>query len=191
MLAFKKKDFEELMFFLKVFLVYAGWKAFAHYINIDHGRTVAWQRMLVGYEAFYAGLTSYLLRLLGYPSSSDSMYVFIDKAHNMWVAEHCLAIPAMVIFAFSMVLFKGRTADKVWFIPFGMVFIFLINLVRLVSLGILRAHLEEASYQVYHRYVFLVLTYAAILAMVVWWMDRTMKKGQATDSGAEEQQVFS
>ena len=100
----------------------------------------------------------------------------ITPLHSTWVAEHCLAIPAMFVFGFSMLLFKGKAKDKAWFIPLGIFVIFLLNLFRLVSLSILMTQLSETTYQVYHRYVFLVLTYGAILWIVFWWMDRVMKE---------------
>jgi exosortase/archaeosortase family protein len=81
----------------------------------------------------------------------------------------------MVIFSFSLLLFRGRWADKAWFIPLGILFIFFLNLFRLVSLSILMTKVPETTYQLYHRYVFFGITYGAILLMVVWWMDRVMK----------------
>jgi len=82
-------------------------------------------------------------------------------------------------------LFRGKVKDKAWFIPLGIFVIFLLNLFRLVSLSILMTQLSETTYQVYHRYVFLVITYGAILWMVFWWMDRVMKVPEESHSSTQ------
>jgi exosortase/archaeosortase family protein len=169
---------EEVSFFVKVLSVYGAWKLLHAYLWRTPESTAEWQAYLTGYGHLYASLTGGVLRLLGFPSSVDGTVVNINALHSIWIAEHCMAIPAMVIFGFSMLLFRGRWIDKAWFIPLGVLFIFFLNLFRLVSLSILMTHLQESTYQVYHRYVFLVLTYGAILAMVAWWMDRVMKDAE-------------
>lgn len=166
---------EELFFFLKVIGVYAAWKALHAYLWRTPESMYAWHQQLAGYENLYASMTCSILRLLGYPSYADGNVINIDPQHSTWIAEHCLAIPAMVVFGFSLMLFKGKVGEKVWFIPLGIVFIFFINLFRLVSLSVLMTKVSEMTYQVYHRYVFLIIIYGAILLMVMWWMDRVMK----------------
>lgn len=167
---------EEVMFFLKVIFVYGCWKALHTYLLRTTETMYAWQAKLEDYGGLYANLTCLILRLLGFPSYADGTTINITPQHYTWVAEHCLAIPAMFVFGFSMLLFKGKAKDKAWFIPLGIFVIFLLNLFRLVSLSILMTKLSETTYQVYHRYVFLVITYGAILWMVFWWMDRVMKE---------------
>jgi exosortase/archaeosortase family protein len=169
-------SFEEASYFMKVIFVYGSWKAIHAYLWRTPESMYAWQNKLEGYGSLYASLTCSILRIFGYPSFADGTTINITPEHNTWVAEHCLAIPAMFVFGFSILLFKGSIKDKAWFIPLGILVIFLLNLFRLVSLSILMTQLSEITYQVYHRYVFLVVTYGAILLMVVWWMDRVMKE---------------
>jgi exosortase/archaeosortase family protein len=166
---------EELFFFLKVIGVYAAWKALHAYLWRTPESMYAWHQKLAGYENLYASLTCYILRILGYPSYADGNVINIDTQHSTWIAEHCLGIPAMVVFGFSLMLFKGKASEKAWFIPLGIAFIFCLNVFRLVSLSVLMTMVSEMTYQVYHRYIFLVITYGAILLMVMWWMDRVMK----------------
>jgi exosortase/archaeosortase family protein len=166
---------EEVSFFVKVLSVYGGWKLLHAYLWRTAESKAAWQAKLTGFGHFYAFLTNGILRLVGFSSSVDGAVVNIDAHNGIWIAEHCMAIPAMVIFSFSLLLFRGRWADKAWFIPLGILFIFFLNLFRLVSLSILMTKVPETTYQLYHRYVFFGITYGAILLMVVWWMDRVMK----------------
>ena len=166
---------EEVLFLIKVLSVYGAWKLLHAYLWRSPESIAAWQASLTGFGHFYAWLTCGALRLLGIAASADDTVVNIDAHHSLWIAEHCMAIPAMVIFAFSMLLFRGRWIDKAWFIPLGLLFIFFLNLLRLVSLSVLMTRLQESTYQLYHRYIFLVITYGAILWMVFWWMDRVMK----------------
>lgn len=172
---------EEVSFFVKIISVYIAWKLFHDYVWRTAESKAAWQASLTGYGHLYSWLISAVLRILGFPATADEAVVNIDAHHSIWIAEHCMAIPAMVIFAFSMLLFRGRWAEKAWFIPLGVLFIFFLNLFRLVSLSILMTHVQETTYQLYHRYVFLVITYGAILLMVAWWMDRVMDEAEGKE----------
>ena len=170
-----RSSFEEFSFLLKVLLVYASWKALHWFMWADPHRRDMWQLATNHIGIYYAHFTSLLMNLFGCHSYNDNVWIQLDRVHFMWVADHCLALPAMFVFVFSMLLFRGSIRDKLWFIPLGLAGIFIINLTRLVSLGFLRMHLEEASYQVYHKYVFLLITYGLILAMVFWWMNRVTR----------------
>ena len=171
----KKSDYEEIYFFVKIILVYISWKLIHAYLCRSNESMNAWQLALVGYEHVYASISCFLLRILGYPAYSTGMYIFIDQTHMTFVAEHCLAIPAMFVFTFSILLFPGKWKDKAWFIPLGLLFIFCLNLFRIFSLCAIMVHVDEITFQVYHRFVFLGITYASILAMLFWWMNKAIK----------------
>ena len=178
---------EELWYFIKIILVYACWKVVHAILWWTPESKLAWQLHLLAYESFYASLVSSILNtFFGYHSSiAEGKVILLDTVHTdynhlIWIAEHCLAIPAMVVFSFSILIYKGAIKDKAWFIPLGLFFIFCINLLRLVSLAILKYNLPETRFQFYHRYVFVALTYGAILGLVIWWMERTTKVEKAT-----------
>ena len=103
---------EELSFFLKVFFVYGCWKALHAYLWRTTESMYAWQAQLEGYGGLYATLTCTILKLLGFPAYAVGTTINITPLHSTWVAEHCLAIPAMFVFGFSMLLFKGKAKDK-------------------------------------------------------------------------------
>ncbi|MBS1618395.1 MAG: hypothetical protein JST76_07745, partial [Bacteroidetes bacterium] len=105
----------ELAFFLKVICVYGAWKLVHAYLWRTPASMEAWHQQLVGYEGFYALLTARILHFLGYPSYSSGVSIIIDSQHWTYIAEHCLAIPAMVVFGFSLLLFEGKALDKAWF----------------------------------------------------------------------------
>lgn len=171
----KTSSYPELYFFVKIILVYVSWKLLDAYICRSPASSAAWQELLLGYEHLYAALTCFFLRSLGYPSWSTGIYMYITPLHFTYVADHCLAIPAMYVFAFSVLIFPGKWKDKIWFIPLGLFAIFCINLFRLVSLCVVMIYVSESTYQVYHRFIFLGITYGVILAILFWWMNRSMK----------------
>ena len=171
---------EEAAYFLKVFFVYGCWKAFHAYLWRSKESIESWHNMLTGYEELYASLASRILRVFGYPSSHAGINIYIDPTHSTYIAEHCLAIPSMVVFAGSILIFPGSIRDKLWFIPLGVFLIFCLNLVRIVSLGITMVHVDKEVYDDFHNYIFLGAFYFVVLMMVIWWMERTVKNNQRT-----------
>jgi exosortase/archaeosortase family protein len=159
-----------------VIFVYGCWKVLHAYLWRTPESMYAWQSKLSGYEEFYARLTAYIVRIFGYHATSTGNVIhLLDYSYNLSIAEHCLAIPAMVVFAFSILLFKGKMSDKLWFIPLGLIAIFFINLIRIVSVAMAGTYFSVEMHDFLHRTVYLIITYATILLMVVWWMNRTMK----------------
>ena len=159
---------------LKIVAVYLGWKVFYHFASIDGTALhLYWSHLCLILGHWHALATSAILSLFGMYTSVDGININL-LAYNkqIWVLEHCLAIPAMVVFTGTVVFFKGSIRDKVWFIPLGLVGIITLNLLRLTMVSVAWVHLTPYFFYFHHTFIYAIGTYAFILFLLVWWMKR-------------------
>lgn len=122
---------------------------------------------------FYASITSAALNYFGADTFSEGIEIIYSVSNNhIRVEDHCLATPAMVVFAFSIVLFGGHWKNKLWFIPLGLFGIFIINLLRLMFVCYAFEHFSQKFYEINHSLIYVAITYGLIMAMIIWWMKR-------------------
>ena len=164
---------EATLFVIKIIAVYAGWKGM-HYILHNpptSALSIHWASFTHSFGIFYARVTSGILNFFGQTTVQiDYGVEYLPSRKTILVQEHCLAIPAMVIFVGSIILFKGSWKNKLWFIPMGLIGVFLINTFRLILLSITFDRFSEAFYQFNHSYVYLIFSYAMIFLLIAWWM---------------------
>lgn len=98
--------------------------------------------------------------------------IFMPNTPGIYVANHCLGIPAMVVFTLIILYFGGAIKHKLWYIPAGIAGILFINCMRIVGLVVLMKKSSPFFWELNHKYTLLVLTYGFIFWMVKVWMDK-------------------
>ncbi|MBK8659994.1 MAG: archaeosortase/exosortase family protein [Bacteroidetes bacterium] len=160
------------LFLLQMALVYLSWKLL--YYGIEHAEgkwREGWLSLVHQLSLFYADVSVLVLRFMGEAVKREGIGIhFYELSRIVDVEEHCLAIPAMYIFIFSIALFSGSWKNKLWFIPLGLLGIAFINVMRLVPLAFVFAHLPDKYFIFHHSFLFVAITYGLILAMVRIWM---------------------
>lgn len=102
--------------------------------------------------------------------------IFIPNTPGIYVANHCLGIPAMVVFSLIILSFGGALKHKLWYIPVGVFGILFINCIRIVGLVVLMKRSSPFFWELNHKYALLILTYGFIFWMVKVWMDKFAKQ---------------
>lgn len=160
--------------------MYIGWRLFKYLgENNENFLWGGWQAFkdLVG-NALTA-TSAWVLRLMGYQLSSAGRRIIVDGTRGIWVADLCLGIAPMVIFAGFILAFGNHWKNKVWFIPLGLFLIYLTNVVRIVALVLVQVH-NNNYFKLAHEYVYLIITYGLISLLVLWWMEKLAFKPAAT-----------
>lgn len=98
--------------------------------------------------------------------------IFINQHNGIYVANHCLGLPAMVVFALSIIFYKGNWYHKLWYIPLGVLGVFIINVIRLLLLGYTQNIMSPYFWEFNHSYTYLVLAYGLILLLIIFWMEK-------------------
>lgn len=160
----------------KIILSYALWKVFHHYAKATGTPLAAWwEDVVFRLGTIYAAITVPLVRPFMdavYSSGIDIHMTAGQVVRIVMVQDHCLAIPAMVIFTATVIFFRGRWQDKLWFIPLGLLGVAVINLSRLVFVCLTFLYASDVFFKINHSVVYVLLCYTFIFAMLAWWIRR-------------------
>jgi exosortase family protein XrtF len=157
-----------LLIFLLTFFVFSV--VYDLYLQRYNDQTDA-MSALVGRQA--AGL----LHVFGFDAyatvvdTEKSSHIGINGIARVKVIEGCNGISVMILYLAFILGFPGKPKHKLWFIPTGMLFIHLFNLVRVAMLGWVVFRFGETGYPVYKE-MFTVSIYLLVLALWYWWVQK-------------------
>lgn len=102
---------------------------------------------------------------------NDFQVIGIHGSVGVWVGKACDAISLFIIFSVFILAFPGNQRDKWWFVPFGILTIHVINVLRVVGLTIITYYKPEWL-EFNHTYVFTFLVYTYIFMLWAWWVNK-------------------
>lgn len=143
-----------------------------------------------GYEGFLAkntsssGLDWNLNRLLAWTTggwfwilgNTPSVQTYSIYPHLLYlngepiisVDTPCNALPMMYLFASFILVYPGSWKRKALFIPVGVLFIHLLNLVRIIALAYISIYMEDYFY-FNHKYAFQIAVYGLVISLWIFW----------------------
>lgn len=131
-----------------------------------------------GWAAFYdlvgnllATCDSLILSLMKIPHFHEKRVIIVEGTNGIYFGDLCLGIAPMFIYSGIILAFGNNLKAKLWFIPMGVAFIFLINVLRLLALVLIQARFNT-YFDFAHDYLYVVITYSLIFVLVMWWMNR-------------------
>ena len=175
---------EQYLVPIKIVSVYIAWRIFHHFASakgtaLNH----YWELFIYRLGSIYASVTSAILSFFGMAASADGININLLETHRqVWVQDHCLAIPAIVVFVGSVIFFKGKAKDKLLFILTGLLGIILINLIRIIFVAVAFAKLTSLFFNLNHSLIYVIVTYGFIFYMIARWMNRTIDKTESNNS---------
>ena len=115
-----------------------------------------------------------MLRLAGFAaevSPSNSHLVLMGGTPAVVVGPPCNGLVLYALFGGFVVAFPGPWLRKLWYIPAGILFIWLLNVLRVAALA-LNHHYAHASVDFNHHYTFTFVVYACIFGLWMLWAKR-------------------
>ena len=123
-----------------------------------------------------AKVTTRMLEIMGYSISLSADNVV---RHDNNVAVHvvwaCTGLKQAYIFVCIIAFYRGTLKNKLWFIPLGLLVVYLFNIFRIVSITALIKEHPEWFY-ILHEHVFKYLFYVIIFGMWILWEEVVSKK---------------
>jgi len=125
--------------------------------------------------------TARIIELLGYELirgdalSDYHSTVGIDGTHGVFISRNCAGVTLMALFAGFIIAYPGNVKYKLLLIPFGILTIHLINILRIVGLCLMAKHTPEL-FEINHHYTFAVVVYAYIFFLWVVWVNKFANK---------------
>lgn len=117
-----------------------------------------------------ASVVHWFYDLIGISTELYETTVYYENGNGVRVVWGCNGIKQSFIFTMIMLFARGPMKHKLWFIPLGLVGIYLINIVRLIFLTyIVRDHRDMFDF--WHEGVTKYLFYGLIFLIWVFWND--------------------
>ncbi|WP_348533730.1 exosortase X [Hymenobacter nitidus] len=118
--------------------------------------------------------SSATLRALGFDTSVhglDPYLLLLNSQPAVHVGHPCNGLVLYALFAGFVLAFPGPWARKLWFIPVGMLVIYLINIVRIAALALNHLYSAE-TVEFNHHYTFTFIVYGFIFLLWMLWARR-------------------
>ena len=113
------------------------------------------------------------LNLLGFPAEVDNTspisYLLLNGKKVVGVGHACNALVLFAIFVGFIIIFPGKIFHKLWFMAAGIVLVFFVNVLRVLSLTLVSLHWPEAV-NFNHKYTFTILVYGFIFGLWMLWV---------------------
>lgn len=111
------------------------------------------------------------LTVLGHTSFVEGRIIRIAGTSGLWVGDNCNAIALFALFSGFIICFPGQLKSKLWFIPTGILLIFLLNCIRMVVLAIVDVYSRKWT-EFNHTYTFTIVIYLFIFLLWRYWVNR-------------------
>jgi len=124
-----------------------------------------------------------LLNLIGYETNSITeptngfINLFVKGKNIAGISEGCNAISIMILFLAFVFSLKKKLKPTFLFSLFGILFIHIMNIIRIVILVICIYHYPEYSDPL-HNYVFPAMIYSVVFLLWMFWVN-SFKKNKA------------
>jgi len=105
------------------------------------------------------------------PFPEENTYLFKDGIPVVLIEHGCNGLILMILFAAFVIAFPGPAKEKLWYVPAGVVSIYLINSLRVIGLAVNHIVSKE-SFDFNHKYTFTILVYGAIFMFWMIWVNR-------------------
>lgn len=115
-----------------------------------------------------------MLTLFGLNFSSEGRTFFIEAIDGsigwMEVVSTCTPMKAWFYWLFVMIFIPGRWKNKTWYFPLGMVFIYLVNVLRIGLLALVLTYIPT-QFNIFHS-ILEILVYATLFLLWLIWVER-------------------
>lgn len=173
-------DFRPAILFLVKFLgLYAG-------LSILYSKGyLGWFNPNVDFMSHWiANQTAWVMNLFGietaaytWPGYARADLYIAGKA-AVSVVEGCNGLAVMSLFVSFILAFSGDVKEKLKFIGWGLLFIHVVNIIRIFLLAVIAVRFERHLYYI-QKHFFTTIIYVAVFILWYLWVNKVMKKAKA------------
>lgn len=131
----------------------------------------------------------WLIKLVGFYAIHNEMDVMVVNGPYLRVNYSCLGLGVMSFLAAFIMAFPAKLKSKIKLFIFGMIMIYILNVLRIAGLGILlRIFKSQRSNFTYHHEIFNIIVYILIFIVLYFWIknNTTPIVKQVSDSDIEK-----
>lgn len=152
-----------LLLYIGWFLVYELWLHPKGYLDL----------LVIKNSIF---LSKHFLTAFGFHIDiENTRKIFIESKAGIFVGDECNGLSLFALFAGFIISYPGSIKSKVLFIPIGILFIHLLNVLRICGLLILQLYAPQFM-EFNHTYTFTILVYGFIFLLWMLWINKFSAK---------------
>ncbi len=169
----KKPELNFLFLFTPLILL---WFFFFHYLyKIDDFLNLEID-LLTNFSSLLSNQSNSLLSFFKFRTTTEvhgdmviTKILDYPFSHGVWIGEPCNGIKIFGLFTIFIIAFKGRSFDKLWFIPIGIIILHFINVIRVAILTYISAT-NPYILDFNHNITFQLIVYLSMLGLWYWWI---------------------
>jgi exosortase family protein XrtF len=106
--------------------------------------------------------------------SNAWLEVWYNKKYVIRIVEGCNAVSIFILFFSFILAFSGKLKTTVLYILFGIMFIYVLNVIRIALLAVLLFYFPEQKH-ILHGVLFPLIIYGAVFILWVIWINKFSK----------------
>lgn len=106
--------------------------------------------------------------------ASPWLEVWFNNQNIIRIVEGCNAVSVTILFVSFVLAFSGKLKATLFYILFGIVFIYILNVIRIALLTVLLFHFPEKSHFL-HGVLFPLAIYGSVFLLWVVWVNKFSK----------------
>lgn len=122
--------------------------------------------------AFYLNATKLMVSIFGYGAEINGNYLIGTYGGELFIAKWCLGLKTMFIFSALVFLTRKKNLTCWVFIGFGLVFLHLLNSIRLSYLFIFVQHNSNSQMIMEHHDIYNIVVYFFIFVLWIIWFEK-------------------
>lgn len=174
------EDAKSVLYFIIILLAsHFFWKFFV--IGDESNDVVRFLGMNVSYpfivmSEHIANLTHKVLNFIGYETTlyPNNVVRHNESLRSVWVIWGCSGIKQAYIFFCIIAFYKGPWKHKLWYIPLGLIVVYLFNNFRIIFITAI-IDKYPAQFHLWHEYIMKYAFYGIIFLMWVLWNEKFVK----------------
>jgi len=141
-------------------------------------RLVEPTRFMQRYVELIAKCVVLVLRITPFETRITGSRIWFHN-FSMVVVSECSGAEAMAIFCASVIAFPATIKEKLLAVGIGLPALYVVNVLRLVCLGLLGAFASREVFQFAHVYVWQTIFILFVVCVWLLWIEKVVKRGQA------------
>ncbi len=129
-----------------------------------------------------AALSGAVLRACGFPTERTGTVLQFERG-GMEIISECSGVYVAILFAAAVLAFPTSWRARGWGLALGLVALFAVNVVRLVTVGMVIAW-RESLFPLVHEYLWQILFVLVVALLYVAWIEKTTPRASPAEEGS-------
>jgi exosortase/archaeosortase family protein len=164
-------------FLIRLIIIYLLWKICFHIIWQSPSLTISYRHFSLFIIDKMLSHTACFLDMLYYTTEIDlgERLVKIVGTVGVTVGEPCIGLGVMAVFFALIAAYPDHHSKKIWFIPLGLLIIYIANIVRISLLAVL-VKTDPAIWELNHKFIFKFIIYSIVFLLWKQWIQYIQPK---------------